>query len=59
MFTDKLNLSSVGAELNLTIGLLSWDVPYRFRLGLAAPMANRDTFGRQTLQMYLIGGMSF
>jgi hypothetical protein len=57
--TDKLNLSSVGAELNLNLGLLSWDTPYRFRLGVVSPMANRDTFGRQSVQVYLIAGISF
>lgn len=59
VFTDKLALASVGAELNLTLGLLSWDTPYRFRVGLVSPTSNQNTFGRQTLQVYFIGGISF
>lgn len=59
VFTNKLALASAGAELNLNLGLLSWDVPYRFRLGLVSPTSNRDTFGRQSLQFYIIGGISF
>lgn len=59
VFTDKLGISSVGAELNLNLGLLSWDTPYRFRVGVVSPMANRETFGRQRAQVYLIAGVSF
>ncbi|HEY4305849.1 MAG TPA: hypothetical protein VGM82_15355 [Gemmatimonadaceae bacterium] len=59
VLTDKLDISSVGAELNLNLGLLSWDTPYRFRLGVVSPMANRDLFGRQRVQMYMVAGISF
>jgi hypothetical protein len=59
VFTDRLAISSVGAELNLNLGLLSWDVPYRFRFGLVSPLENRNTFGRRRLQAYVIGGISF
>jgi WD40-like Beta Propeller Repeat len=31
-------IASVGGELNLTAAVLSWDAPYRFRLGLAHPV---------------------
>jgi hypothetical protein len=59
VFTQKLDITSVGAELNVNLGVLSWDVPYRFRLGVAAPMQNRVFFGQPRLQTYLIGGLSF
>jgi hypothetical protein len=59
VFTDKFNLSSVGAELNLNLGLLSWDTPYRLRLGGVSPMAGGDSFRRSSFQVYLIAGVSF
>lgn len=59
IFTQKLDITSVGAELTVNLGVLSWDVPYRFRLGVAAPMQNRVFFGQPRLQGYLIGGLSF
>jgi hypothetical protein len=59
VYTDRINLSSVGAELNLNLGLLSWDAPYRFRLGGVSPIAGRELFGRRPFQMYLIAGVSF
>ena len=31
-------IASIGAELNLTAAVLSWDEPYRFRLGIAHPV---------------------
>ena len=59
VYTDKLAIGSVGGELNLNLGLLSWDAPYQFRVGLVSPMSNRMMFGRQALQVYVIGGISF
>jgi hypothetical protein len=59
VYTDKLALASVGGELNLNLGLLSWDTPYRFRVGVVSPTSNRTTFGRQAVQVYLIAGISF
>jgi hypothetical protein len=32
-------LASVGAELNVVAAVLSWDAPYRFRLGAARPVS--------------------
>jgi len=39
--------------------VLSWDTPYRFRLGIVSPQHNADFFGRQSLQMYVVSGISF
>jgi WD40-like Beta Propeller Repeat len=36
---DRRWIASVGAELNVAAAVLSWDVPYRFRLGVAHPVA--------------------
>jgi hypothetical protein len=57
--TDRLVIASVGAELNLNLGVLSWDSPYRFRLGAAAPTYNRHYFNRPAVQAYLVAGVSF
>jgi hypothetical protein len=59
VYTAKLGIASAGAELNVNLGVLSWDSPYRFRLGLVRPLHNAAYFGRQTWQMYLVGGVSF
>ena len=60
MFTDPKVLASAGAELALTAAILSWDVPYRFRAGLAFPFAGRDAaFGTTTSRAYLAFGTSF
>ncbi len=32
-------IASVGAELNISAAILNWDIPYRFRLGVAVPVA--------------------
>lgn len=59
IYSSRLAIGSVGTELNLNLGVLSWDVPYRVRLGVVAPTQNRLTFGRPQLQAYLVGGVSF
>jgi hypothetical protein len=59
VLTDKVAIASVGGELNLNLGLLSWDTPYRLRVGAAAPVQNRLYFGRQAVQIYVVGGISF
>ncbi len=58
-FTTKRDIASVGAELNVNLGVLSWDVPYRFRVGAAMPTQNRLTFSRPAAQVYVVGGLSF
>jgi hypothetical protein len=54
-----VDIGSVGAELNLNLGLLSWDTPYRLRLGLVHPTQNGSFFKQPMLQFYFVTGVSF
>ena len=56
---ERIGIASVGAELNLNLSVLSWDSPYRFRLGLVTPTYDGKYFGRKTLQVYVATGASF
>ena len=56
---DRLVIASAGAELNLNLGVLSWDSPYRFRLGVAAPTYDGHYFNRPAVQGYFVAGVSF
>jgi Tol biopolymer transport system component len=56
---DRIDIASAGAELNLNLGLLSWDSPYRFRLGVVTPTYDGNYFGRPKLQAYVVAGVSF
>ena len=51
-------LESVGGELNFD-ATLQYDIPYRLRLGLAAPIANRARYGASVLDPYISLGLSF
>ncbi len=51
-------LASVGGELNFD-ATLQYDVPYRLRLGLAAPIANRARYGAPVLDPFVGLGLSF
>jgi len=55
----RSDIGSVGGELNLNLGVLSWDTPYRFRLGLVHPTQNGAAFRRTSMQVYLVSGVSF
>jgi hypothetical protein len=55
---ERFLLASAGAELNIDAAL-QYDVPYRFRLGLAAPMANRERYGAGVVDPYISFGLSF
>ena len=55
----RIDIGSVGGEINLNLGVLSWDTPYRFRFGLVAPMQNGTFFRRPSLQAYVVSGVSF
>jgi outer membrane protein assembly factor BamA len=57
--TRRVSIASVGGELNLNLGVLSWDTPYRFRLGVVSPQHNATFFGRQSVQVYIVSGISF
>ena len=59
LLTHRISIASVGAELNLNLGVLSWDTPYRFRLGVVSPQHNATYFGRQSVQVYVVSGISF
>ncbi|HEU4996857.1 MAG TPA: hypothetical protein VFT29_18700 [Gemmatimonadaceae bacterium] len=53
-------IGSVGAELNVSAAVLSWDQPYRFRLGVAAPVTGTELYGGvPALTSYLTVGIAF
>jgi hypothetical protein len=51
-------LNSVGAELNF-VASVQYDVPYRLRLGVAAPTANRRYYGAAPIDFYVTFGLPF
>ncbi|HTD62015.1 MAG TPA: hypothetical protein VK679_15285 [Gemmatimonadaceae bacterium] len=51
-------MESVGGELNFD-ATLQYDIPYRFRVGLAAPVANRQRYGAPVVAPYFSLGLSF
>ncbi len=51
-------LGSVGAELNLD-SALQFDVPYRFRFGLAHPVSGAAYAGASSLTAYATLGLAF
>ncbi|HEY5062360.1 MAG TPA: hypothetical protein VII52_12545, partial [Gemmatimonadaceae bacterium] len=55
----SMDIASAGAELNVNLGVLSWDNPYRFRIGVARPTLNRVFFGQKAVQAYFVAGVSF
>ena len=56
---DRTDIASVGGELNLNLGVLSWDSPYRFRLGVVTPTYDGHFFGRKSFQVYVVAGTWF
>ncbi len=59
ILTNRFYLASAGAELNLNLGVLSWDAPYRFRVGIASPLHDGALFGQRSVQAYVVAGVSF
>lgn len=58
--TEPKLMASAGAEFALSAAILSWDEPYRFRLGAAVPFAGRQwAFGNTKPRGYLAIGASF
>ncbi|HEY4132978.1 MAG TPA: hypothetical protein VGM50_20350, partial [Gemmatimonadaceae bacterium] len=57
--TRKLTIGSFGGEINVNVAALTWDSPYRFRLGVAVPTQNADFFGRAGMQLYFVTGIGF
>ena len=51
-------MASAGAELHLDAAY-QYDVPYRFRLGAAAPVMGRKYFGTSNLAVYFAVGLAF
>ena len=53
-------LGSYGAELNVTAAVLSWDAPYRFRFGIAAPYHDEGLLiVAKKASVYFASGLSF
>jgi hypothetical protein len=55
---SRFLLSSAGAEFTVDAAL-QYDVPYRFRFGLAAPLTNRERYGASVVSPYVSFGLSF
>ncbi|MFL5574804.1 MAG: hypothetical protein ACJ79S_02390, partial [Gemmatimonadaceae bacterium] len=51
-------IASAGAELDVDAAL-QYDVPYRFRFGVAAPIAGRSYFGKGSAAAYVTLGLAF
>jgi len=52
-------LASVGAELHVNLAVMSWDQPYRFRLGVVAPVRGRDYARADRVSGYLAVGLAY
>ena len=60
VFLDRKVIASAGAELNVTAATFGWDQPFRYRLGVAAPVAGRNLVpGLKPASAYLAIGASF
>ena len=55
----KTRLASVGGELVISAGILSWDSPTRLRLGIAHPVLNGEALGARRWTPYITTGISF
>lgn len=56
---SRLAVGSVGGELSVNAGLLSWDSPTRLRLGVARPILNASLSGGRRIAFYFTVGSSF
>jgi hypothetical protein len=54
---DHRWIASIGAEANVSAAVLSWDAPYRFRLGLAHPVTR--PVDAPSLSLYFAIGLAF
>jgi hypothetical protein len=52
-------IASVGAELGLSLGILSWDGPEVIRAGFAVPVAGRELVGAKAVSAYVAFGLSY
>ena len=55
----KVDFASVGGELTVNAGLLSWDSPTRLRVGIAIPVHNGAVLGARSMTAYIATGISF
>ena len=51
-------MTSAGAELHLDAAL-QYDVPYKFRFGIATPLSGRPYFGGGSVDVYFAMGLAF
>ena len=59
-FLEPNHIVSFGGELNLSAAILSWDSPFRYRLGYAVPALGREFVpGDQKPLLYFTVGGSF
>jgi len=57
---DREVIASAGAELNINAAILSWDAPFRYRLGVAVPVAGKHlASGVKPASFYFTVGSSF
>jgi hypothetical protein len=56
---ERIWVASSGAELNVDAAVLSWDLPYRLRGGVAVPVAGREVGGAPRATAYFAAGLSF
>lgn len=60
VFLEPYAIGSVGGELNVSAAVLSWDQPFRFRLGVAAAVLGTDVVPLQNVvSSYFTVGVSF
>lgn len=52
-------IASVGAEVGLSLGILTWDAPELLRVGLAVPVAGRELVGAKASSVYVAFGLSY
>jgi hypothetical protein len=53
-------IASAGAELNVSAAILSWDAPFRYRIGVAAPVLGTEYVpGEQKVGWYFTVGLPF
>jgi hemolysin activation/secretion protein len=59
LLAERLSIASLGAELNVFTGVLTWDQPYRLRLGAAFPRHVSPGLRLPKRSFYLTAGLSF
>ncbi|HYC50619.1 MAG TPA: hypothetical protein VEB19_05850 [Gemmatimonadaceae bacterium] len=59
-FLEPRLLASFGGEVAISAAILSWDVPYRYRVGVAVPVMGMDSaFGNIDPRVYFAVGVPF